>query len=265
LHGASNGERSYLLYEHVAQLLAPQGIAVIRYDRRSAVAGGDVPLIEQAQDALAAAETLRHRAGDVPVALWGYSQGAWAAVLAANRRSAAVAALVLVSMSAVGPAVQMRYGTAEQLRRHGFDAAAVAALGELRGAYESYLRGDTDRQVADTVVRRFADEPWFPLAWVPTDLPPAGIWTDMDFDPAPLIDALAQPVLAFYGDTDEWVPLDPSLAAWDRLRRHHHDVTVVRLPGCDHAPLVGGVEAIDHVSNDYVAALTEWCTRIFRF
>jgi alpha/beta superfamily hydrolase len=90
LHGASNGERSYLLYEHVAQLLAPQGIAVIRYDRRSAVAGADVPLIEQAQDALAAAETLRHRAGEVPVALWGYSQGAWAADLAANRRSAAV-------------------------------------------------------------------------------------------------------------------------------------------------------------------------------
>jgi pimeloyl-ACP methyl ester carboxylesterase len=262
LHGASNGERSYVLYEHLAELLPAVGIAIIRYDRRPAAAG-DVPLVDQADDALAAAAVLRREFGDVPIALWGYSQGAWAAIMAADREPAAIAALALVSMSAMGPAQQMRFGTAEQLRRHGFAGSDIADLAHLREVYEDYLRGRISRPVAEDAVRQVATRPWFPLAWVPTDLPPPGVWTDMDFDPRPMLDRLSKPVLACYGATDEWVSLEESLAAWQELRDRGRDVTIVQLSQCDHAPLIDGVEAMDHVSVEYVAALQAWCDRMF--
>jgi pimeloyl-ACP methyl ester carboxylesterase len=61
------------------------------------------------------------------------------------------------------------------------------------------------------------------------------------------------PVLLFYGEEDEWTPIEPSLAAW---RRAATNATVVRLPGTGHAPRVGGA-----ISPDYTAALVEWVER----
>jgi hypothetical protein len=50
LHGAQAGRRSFLLYEHLAALLPAAGIGVLRYDRRSAKDGDDVPLAVRAAD-----------------------------------------------------------------------------------------------------------------------------------------------------------------------------------------------------------------------
>ena len=70
LHGAAAADRSIFLYEHLARVLPPQGIAVLRYDRRPRD-GGDVPFEVQAADAHAAVEVLRSHAGNVPIGLWG--------------------------------------------------------------------------------------------------------------------------------------------------------------------------------------------------
>lgn len=83
------------------------GKRALRYDRRPHVEG-DVPLALQASDAIAAAGVLRERFGDVPVGLWGFSQGAWAAPLAAALYPDQVSFLALVSGSGVSPAAQMR-------------------------------------------------------------------------------------------------------------------------------------------------------------
>lgn len=242
LHGASDPRRSHPLYVHLARTLAPLGVAVLRYDRRPR-ADGDVPLAVQARDAMVAVRMLRARE-DCAVALWGYSQGAWAAALAAAEHPAEVDSLVAVSSVGVTPAEQMRHGTAELLRRNGF-SDTVGDLLALRAAYEDYLRGRRDRASVQAIVDRAAHEAWFPLAYVRRTLPTPEAWVDLDFDPKAVFARVRCPVLACYGENDEWVPIEESVAAW---RQACDDVTIVRLAGCGHEP--GGPA--------YTDALVRW-------
>lgn len=255
LHPASEGSRRQLLFDDLAETLAPRGLAVLRFDRRSSPADEDVRFVVQAEDALAALGVLRDEVGDVPLGLWAWSQGAWVAALAAMR-SPEVAFLVLLAACGVSPAVQMRYGTAEQLRRNGYDDEdALRELNELRAALEESLRDRSRLKEAQAVVDRYAGRPWFPLAYVPRTLGPAADWPDMDFDPEPVLASVRCPVLLFYGEQDEWTPIEPSIAAWERSG--NKEVTVVRLRGTDHAPTVG-----EAISPAYTQALTEWLDNV---
>jgi pimeloyl-ACP methyl ester carboxylesterase len=175
---------------------------------------------------------LRDR-GHARVGVWGFSQGAWAAALAAAQ-DPATAFLITVAASGVSPAVQMRYGTREQLRRAGHE---TAELDVLRETYERYLRGELDRDAAQAVVDRAAARPWFDLAWVPRQLPDPGSWPDMDFDPHAVIARVRCPVLAFWSAVDEWVPVDRSIARW----RPAGPLRVIRLPDTTHEPSPGPI------------------------
>jgi pimeloyl-ACP methyl ester carboxylesterase len=258
LHGSHAGTRSYFLYEHLARLLPPAGIAVLRYDRRPRIDGRDVPLSCQADDAAAALDALRRQVGDVPAGLWGFSQGAWAATLTATRHR--VDFLVLVACSGVSPARQMRHGTAEQLRRHGYGDADLAELDRLRGVAEAYLRGELPRPVAQAELDAAVERPWFPLAFLPREVPEPGAWTDMDFDPEPVLAALSCPVLLCYGETDAWTPIEESLTVWHRAARAA-ELTVARLAGCDHAPTLHEAEHLAGVSPQYEQVLLSWLDR----
>jgi uncharacterized protein len=204
LHPADDPSRRQFLFEHLAMVLPEHGVAVLRYDRRPAPPGRDVPYELQAEDLAHGLAALAEVTGPVPTGLWGFSQGAWVALLAAARR-ADIAFLVLIGCSAVSPARQMQYGTAEQLRRAGFGPGCQAELARLRAAYEGYQRGQLTRPRAQQVVDAYADRAWFGLSWVPRVLPEAPDWDDMDFDPAASIAQVRCPVLAFYG-ADEWGP-----------------------------------------------------------
>ena len=256
LHPASDGSRRQFLFEHLVDTVVPRGVAVLRFDRRASPTAEDVPFAVQAEDALRALDELRSEVGDVPLGLWAWSQGAWAAALAAAS-SADVAFLILLAACGVSPAAQMRYGTAEQLRRHGFDdPTALGELSELRAALEDQFRDPGRLADSQGVVDRYADRPWFELAHVPRTLDPAAAWPDMDFDPAPTLAAVRCPVLLFYGEEDEWTPIEPSIAAWERAG--NPELTVVRLAGTDHAPTFGGVHERDAVSPAYTQALVDW-------
>jgi uncharacterized protein len=261
LHPASDGSRHQFLFEHLADTLVPRGVAVLRFDRRPSAAG-DVPFAAQADDALHALGTLRAEpeVGSAPVGLWAWSQGAWAAALAAAR-SSDVAFLILLAACGVSPARQMLYGTAEQLRRHGYgDDDALRELAELRAALEDAVRDPSRREEAQAVIDRYADRPWFPLAYVPRTLDPSMDWRDMDFDPAPILASVHCPVLLFFGEEDEWTPIEPSVAAWQHAAAAagNDAVSIVRLAGADHAPTLGGRESRDAISPAYTQALTEW-------
>lgn len=258
LHGAEAGHRSFLLYEHLARILPPTGIAVLRHERRPTERGRrDVPFSVQSADAMAAMSALRGHIGDVPVGLWGFSQGAWVAALTAATQPADVALLILVSSCGVSPAQQMRIGCDRQVTAHGYDQPEREELALLRSAYEDYLRGSRDRASAQALVDVAADQPWFPLSFVPRVMPDQGTWTDMDFAPEPVFAGVTCPVLAFYGETDAWMPIDESVAAWHRASRVscNQDVSVVRLSGCDHAPTLPGG---DRVSEPYSREMRDW-------
>lgn len=232
LHPSGDPSRDQPLFRHLATTLPTHGIAVLLHDRRPSTAG-DVPLDVQARDALAVAEHLRDTVGDVPIGLWGWSQGAWAAALAASMDDR-TAFLIVVASVGVTPAEQMRHGTAEHLRRAGFGQQDTAELLDARALYEAGLRGDADAGDVQSRLDAIATRAWWDLAWLPRRFPGVGCWTDRDFDPRPIFAATSCPVLAVWGDDDPWVPVEASHAAWqwaagDRL-------TVVRLPGTDHEP-----------------------------
>jgi uncharacterized protein len=172
LHGAEAGQRSYFLYEHLAEVLGRRDVAVLRYDRRDSPDGHDVPLQTQAADVLAATRRLRDVVSG-PVGLWGYSQGAWVATLAAATDPDTVAFLICVSCCGVSPAVQMRFGCANQLRKHGFSEHEVEDLVDTRLAVEGFLRSGRDRESVQAILDRAAAQPWFAHAYLPPVLPSA--------------------------------------------------------------------------------------------
>ncbi len=261
LHSADGPSRDYFLFRHLAALLPQYGVTVLRYDRRSSPDGRDIPFETQAEDALAAVRLLRGYLGmaEAPIGLWGVSQGAWAAPFAASR-SADIAFLILIASIGVSPAQQMRFGTAEQLRRAGYGPEALEELTRLRIAYEGYLRGELDRGAVQALVDSAAERPWFPLVYVPRTLPPVGSWRDMDFDPGAIFAQVRCPTLLFYGETDEWAPIEESMEAWRQAATlaGNADVTIIRLPGTNHLPTLHGGREIDTIDPVYSERLVEW-------
>lgn len=263
LHSSDSPSRHHFLLEHLAATLPPDGIAVLSFDRRPAPAGQDVPLAAQAHDARLAMRELRGLTGlpDLPVGVWGFSQGAWAAALAAQESDAAF--LVAVSGAGISPAEQMRYGTAEQLRRAGYGPEAVRAMSALRESFECYLRGEIALQKADELLRPAVEEPWFELAWIPRELPPPGSWVDMDFDAEAAIGNVRCPMLAFFGDDDEWVPVEQSIQGWRAASEQSGSrLEVIRLPGTGHHPTLAERRDMGAVSPSYERTLRHWLTEL---
>lgn len=223
LHGAQAGGRSYFLYEHLSEVLGRCGIAVLRYDRRGSSDGHDVPLRVQAADALAGVQRLQELV-DAPVGLWGYSQGAWAATLVAGAFPDLVRFLICVSFCGVSPAVQMRVGSAKQLRLNGFSDSDVEVLVRTRIAVEDFQRGSRDRESVQVMLDCIAVQPSFRHANLPAVLPSVpGTWRDMDYDPQVPLGRLSCPVLAFYGESDQWMPIEespnPTQSPWNMSGR----------------------------------------------
>lgn len=256
LHPANVASRDQFLFVHLASILPPRGIAVLRYDRR----GSDVPLELQANDALSAVAALRAREDIHParIGMWGFSQGAWVAPLVASR-SADIAYLALVASTGVSPSEQMLYGCAKHAREAGFSDDAVDRLVALRRMADEWRRGHITRERAQAAVDAVADQPWFEYAYVQRKLGD-GIWPNMDFDPEAVFAQVRVPVLLFYGEDDEWQPTDASIAAWQRAagRAGNSDVTVVRLAGTRHAPTLGGREDATAIAPEYERALVAW-------
>jgi pimeloyl-ACP methyl ester carboxylesterase len=256
LHPSSDPSRNQFLFRALAEQLAPIGVAVLRYDRRRDPAGRDVPYHVQLDDAQRAIDWCRARLEDVPVGVWGFSQGAWVAMMAAAA-DPAIAFLALVGGSTVSPARQMRYGTDEQLRRAGYDAAARAELARLRDTYEQFQRGELERDEAQRRVDEVGSRPWFGSSWVPRTLPPEPNWVDMDFDPSQDIAKIGCPVLVFYG-ADEWIPVEACLSVWHEQIGDPGLLTIERLPGTGHHPTLDGGRTIESISPRYRDTLTTW-------
>ncbi|HEU5288835.1 MAG TPA: alpha/beta hydrolase [Candidatus Limnocylindria bacterium] len=251
------------MFRHLAKVLPPVGVAVGRFDRR----GYDVPLDDQADDALAFVSELEVRP-DIDashIGLWGFSQGAWVAPLAASR-SKKVAFLVLLASTGVTPAEQMQYGTAKHVRMAGYGEDAAGRVVELRQLVDEWRRGRVPIERAQAELDRARREPWFEQAYLPERLSAAKAWPDMDFEPAEVFAKVTVPVLLFYGEDDEWQPIDASVAAWRRAaeRAGNADLTIVRLAGTGHAPTIGDLETVDAVAPEYERALLEWLRRVAR-
>ena len=260
LHGAERGVRDWYFYEHLHGALPPAGVAVVTFDRRgegeSTGESSRGRFAQQAEDALAVIDhigRLPEIAGE-RIGLWGISQGGWVAPLAATL-SPRVTFLTLVASCGVTPGEQMRWTAAFQVGREYGDGAAQKAA-RLWSFALDWMRGG-DRAPLEAAHSAAKEETWWPKACFPGELPDDGqrqeLRDELDFDPAPVFARVDVPTLLFYGDEDEWIPVDESIDVWRRVGR---DLEITVVSGTGHEPAVDEV-----VAPLYERTLLDWLRR----
>ena len=263
LHGAQPGLRDFPLFEHLHETLPPAGIAVVTFDRRGEGASTGEPAAGRfevlAADANAVVETVA-ALDEIDARRVGLGGSARAAGSHRSRRYAPSGPpfLVLLSSCGVTPGAQMLYAMQEQVRRAGFGEDAVGQVTTLMRSLDDILHGRGDRERAEQLLAAAHAEPWWSLMYLPGSIPPEEAWTavreELDFEPAPVFSRVRVPTLLFYGEDDEWIPIDESIRVWRRACGD--EVEIVRLPGTGHEPVLASGE----VSPLYTETLLEWLT-----
>jgi alpha-beta hydrolase superfamily lysophospholipase len=261
LHGAADGTRAGPLYTHLHRALPGAGFAVATFDRRGEGAStGERSrgrFAQQAADALAVVDHVGALDGVDPdrIGLWGHSQGAWVAPLAAGGNEA-VQFLVLVASCGVPPGEQMRFAATTQVRA-AVDERAAKAAGGLWTLVLEWLDG-APREPVELAIGRARRLRWWPLVHLDDELPPddqrEALRRELLFDPAPVFAATDVPTLLVYGPDDDWIPVRTSIDAWRRARRSGIELALV--PGTRHMPVVDG-----KIAPLYHHALLAWLLR----
>ena len=270
LHASNGGSRDSPAYQHLASAVPAAGFAVLLYDRRGEGASGGSrpagfdPLVA---DGVAAVAYLRSRP-DIDssrIGVWGLSQGGWLAPLVATK-SRDVAFAILVSAPGVTPARQMDYTASYALRAAGEPPDVVNRALHVRAVVDDYYRGRVTKSVAEAAVNGIQQESWFSQVFLPVggrlpDDPTHSLWgATMDYDPLATLARLTVPVVFFFADDDAYVPVEESMTLVRKATRAS-DVTVLRVPGTDHAMETGGPASGGQTSTVYIQELLDWLRR----
>lgn len=255
-----------VLFPPIREHLVANGIAVASFDKRGVgESTGDwltAGIVEQADDALAALEVLRSDGalGDVPIGLFGHSQGGWV-VLHAAARDERVAFVITNSGPGVTPAEQERHAARDGMVRRGLAPDEVTvAMSDFDAMLESMRSGvafEAFRQGLDAgAARRERFRLLGQLAFVPDA---EAVWQlggrILDHDPRPALKRISCPILALFGAEDRLVPVERSATVYRDAGR---DVTVRVFPGADHRCQIGDPPAI---APGYLDVLTDWVGR----
>ena len=267
-HGAQGGSRDFFLYRHLAHLLAGEGIATLRFDRRgegTSTGVADAPFAQLGSDVAAGLHALADHPGVDParLALWGISQGGWITILATTK-GPPLAGLAIVSGTPVTPARQMTHAVTRILEARGYDEAVVERALGARTLVERYARGELVREAVEPVLGEARGEPWFQDAWIPT-LDEAD-WGDMGLDVTPVMQGLRVPTLLFFGELDPWIPIEESIETW-QAEAPSLDLTIELVPGVGHEMIAGDPLAMPTTgapAHAYERTLVDWMNRVLR-
>lgn len=268
-HASNAGERDNHGYRHLATALPDAGFAVLLFDRRgSGASSGDFETAsfrDLAADGIAGVAYLKSRRDidSSKIGVWGISQGAWLAPLAAAM-SRDIAFVVSVSGSGVSPARQMDYSAAYTLRETGEPAGVVDEALRVRAIVDEYYRGRATRSDAERAVETIRHERWFDDVYLPRSgklpaEPKRSKWyATMDYDPLATLAQVRVPMAMFFAQTDRWVPVDESIAAIRQATRSNSAVTILRVPGTDHSMETDEPNSEPQTSRKYVEQLVAW-------
>ncbi|MEP6870220.1 MAG: alpha/beta hydrolase [Anaerolineaceae bacterium] len=245
LHGSTWAERRF--YRAHSQAFVGAGIATFSFDRRgNGESGGerDMNVEVLAADAVSAWKAVCV-AGGVDagrVGVWGYSNGAWVAGLAASRLPQA-AFLVLVGASGVTPAEAEVYRRSAALRAQGISEDTLAVVARTWTIFFDYCAhgvwdASWDGELASLQERLSADESLAALPVSPLvrdfpqfdpvphlERPPGnrlraemgGALPEMAYDPVPALERVRCPVLAVLAENDQNLPVPESVARFETV------------------------------------------------
>jgi pimeloyl-ACP methyl ester carboxylesterase len=254
---------SWILRESAESLetaitFAAYGVAGLAYDKRGYGASTGSTLVSfdvTASDAAAAASALTERFDIDPesIGIWGLSQGAWIAPLAAMHTDA-IRFLILVGAPGTSPARQEIRRAQAKAEAEGLPPEDVEAVGRFQEL--SFWYGATGRGWAEYARAREAAEgaPWLRWVWSPTE---PGFdnfgWGRLNgyYNPLPALLDLREPLLALWGEHD--VNVDPEVhrsifeVALDAAG--NEDYTLLIVPDADHVLQSAASKASDDVQD----------------
>jgi pimeloyl-ACP methyl ester carboxylesterase len=244
--------------------LAAQGIATVRYDKRtrdyprSLNPRTATPTQEYVPDALAAIRLLRQQHAVDPhrIFVLGHSQGGTYAPLIAQR-APQVAGVILLAAGAesIGAAMlrQLRY---------------LATLPGPVGANARAALPQVTREVAeiDNPAALQRDQPGTVLLG---GVGPAYYLSALRYNEVATARSIPQPLLLLQGDRDYQVTVTDDLDVWRRGLAGRKGVTVVRFPKADHlfldgtgAPTPLEYQAPGHIDPKVIATIASWIDKV---
>jgi fermentation-respiration switch protein FrsA (DUF1100 family) len=240
------GHKPFLV---LADWLARQGIATLRYDDRGVGESGGNPIgatsADFAEDALAAVTFLVDDERFSAIGLIGHSEGGLIAPMVAARADVAFA--VLLAGPGVSGAEVLARQTEDLMRAEGASGSAVGWRVAWGTEVIALAASDMDSADLATQIRGV-------LEAAATDIPPGreealsdaaieqtvAAFTDpwmryfLAYEPQPALEALAIPVLALIGDLDLQVSAELNIPALEAALAGNSDATVTELDGLNH-------------------------------
>lgn len=277
-HGSGPQERELF----TARWFAEQGFAALAYDKRGVgESTGDFrkgPFMDLCDDGLAALAYLKSRKEIDPkrMGVWGLSQGGWLGPLAASR-SADISFVIAVSGPGVSPGEQMIVYYANELRARGVSESAIEQAGVLRREIYNYLYIKAGYEKADADLNEARAEPWFKEVNTqgdrlseklqkPSELTERGnpnivrFAREMHYDPVPALEALGIPALFLFGDQDQLIPVEKSVAVIRQVQAQsgHHDFTIQVFHNVDHGMRLTANGSGGEISSEYLETMRTW-------
>jgi len=274
VHGSGSIDRDGNVFGHktllvLADHLSRQGIAVLRYDKRGVGKSGgklkEATTLDLAADAEAAVRFLRSRSevDGKRIGVVGHSEGGLIAPLLASRDPALAFAVVLA-----GPGVR---GDRLLVEQH-------ALLARARGVPEAAI--EKDRAMNRALFAAMADEPTLAAAREKAGLIladaerkgdlPAGLGASalerfgtpwfrelLAYEPAPVLQAVRQPILVLNGERDLQVPASLVLPPIRTALAGNPRAVVQELPGLNHlfqTARSGGIEEYGQIEETFAPA-----------
>jgi dipeptidyl aminopeptidase/acylaminoacyl peptidase len=249
------------LMPQLAGALASSGFVAVRYDNRSTGQSGgraeSATLTDYAEDARAVVKWLESRK-DIDtrrIAVVGYDEGAWMALIAASREKRIEAIVTLAGPAANGQELilEQQRLQLDEMKIDAEDRAKREAL--QKQIHAAVITGKGWDQLPPEIRRR-ADTPWFRSLLV--------------YDPATVTDDIDAPMLIVHGELDQEVPVAHAerLAALAN-KGGSPSVALVTVRGVNHLliPAFTGKVAeyatlADRVvSKDVTTAVVDWLTK----
>ncbi|MGC7100044.1 alpha/beta hydrolase family protein [Amycolatopsis lurida] len=226
VHGSGRVTREKVRRE--AEAFAAQGVVTLIYDKDlSAYSRVSRDFSALADDAAAALAYLRTRpeADPARTGLWGLSEGAWVAPLAATRSDPAF--LVLVGGNGVSPVRAQSWSYRRWLGHQGVTAESVLDLVSVKGT-----------SIATA----------------------AGLFPEAGYDPAPSLRQLRMPVLGIWGGKDNQSPPGEATAIYAGALAANPSYTMRVFPEAHHSLIrtTTGFDRLDALEPGYPELVGSW-------